>query len=275
MSLQIRTGNQSLTYRHTQCLLDMKESLKLWRLACSMAWLDIKLRYKGSLLGPLWMTCTSGVMILTIGIIYGSLFGTRMDHYLPFLSISLILWQNAFSTTMTDACQCFLQSDTFVHSLKLPFFLQALRTVIRNLIIVTLNLIIPLIVFIYYKKFPGLISFLSLPGLFLWFMDSLAICLLLGCICARFRDTPQIINSIIQIVYYLTPIMWMPSQIHNYQQLLLINPIYSIMQVIKGPLLGEVPSISIYSCALAYSIILWLIAWFTFIRSKIRLAFWI
>lgn len=275
MSLQIRTSNQSLYHRHHQCLLDVKESLKLWRLACSMAWLDIKLRYKGSLLGPLWMTCTSGIMIATMGLIYGSLFGSDMHLYLPYLSISIILWQNIFSATIVDACQSFLQTDTFIHSLKLPFFLQALRTVIKNIIIFILNIIIPILVFIYYHKWPGITILLSIPGFFIWFLDSLAVCLLLGSICARFRDIPQIINSAIQILYYVTPIMWMPSQIQHFQSLLLLNPIFSIMQTIKAPILGENPSLLVWYSALGYSVILWTAGWFTFIHARNRLAFWI
>ena len=143
---------------------------------------------------------------------------------------------------IVDACQCFLQTDTFIHSLKLPFFLQAIRTVVRNFLITLLNCITPFLVILYYNKWPGMIILLSIPGFIIWIINSLAISIFLGCICARFRDIPQIINSLIQIVYYITPIMWMPYQIHKHQYLLLINPIFSTMQIIKGPILGEIPN---------------------------------
>lgn len=275
MSTQIRTSNQNFYYRHLQCWIDIKESLKLWKLAYSMAWLDIKLRYKGSLLGPIWMTFSSATMMLAIGLIYGSLFKIHTETYLPYLSISFIFWQNGIANMIVDACQCFLQTDTFIHSLKLPFFLQAIRTVIRNFLITLLNCITPFLVILYYNKWPGMIILLSIPGFIIWIINSLAISIFLGCICARFRDIPQIINSLIQIVYYITPIMWMPYQIHKHQYLLLINPIFSTMQIIKGPILGEIPTISVYLSALIYSFVLWGLAWIMFIRSKTRLAFWI
>ncbi len=275
MSLQIRINNHSLYNRHLQCLADVIESYKLWNLACSMAWLDIKLRYKGSLLGPFWMTSTSAVMIVAVGVIYGSLFKINTQVYLPYLSISFILWQNAISSMIVDSCQCFLQTDTFIRSLKLPFFLQAIRTVIRNCIMTALNSIIPFVVFIYYHRWPGSIILLTIPGICLWIINSHAICLLLGSVCTRFRDIPQIINSFIQIIYYITPIMWMPSQIQNHKTLLLTNPIYCTIQLIQGPILGEHLSIYVITGAILYSFILWIIAWVTFLRSRSRLAFWI
>ena len=72
---------------------DISDGAAQWRLACSLGWLDIKLRYRGSALGPFWLTLSSAVMIASMGLLYGMLFGVVLSQYLPFLAISMILWQ--------------------------------------------------------------------------------------------------------------------------------------------------------------------------------------
>lgn len=269
---KLYSTNNSRLY---QAIIDVIEGLKLWRLAFSLGWFDIKLRYKGSVLGPVWITATSAAMIATMGIIYSSLFKMDLHQYLPFVALSSVLWQHGIATTLSDGCQCFLQADDTIHSIKLPFFLQALRTIIRNTIILSFNLVIPAIVFLYYGQNPGSVALESIPGFLLWLCDGLAICLFLGCVCARYRDIPQIINSFIQIVFYVTPIIWLPSQLKHHIHYLVYNPLYPIIEVVRGPLLGSPVELTVWIYAIGYSFIIWLISAYVFIKARGRLAFWI
>ena len=63
----------------------------LWRLVLALSFMDIKLRYRGSLLGPFWLTLSTAVMIGAIGFLYAGLFHQNVSKYLPFLSISIDL----------------------------------------------------------------------------------------------------------------------------------------------------------------------------------------
>lgn len=274
MTILIKKNNINNS-KYYQAWIDILEGLQLWRLAFSLGWFDIKLRYKGSALGPLWITSTSAAMIATMGVIYSSLFKMDLHQYLPFVALSVVLWQHGIATTLSDACQCFLQANDTIHSIKMPFFLQALRTVIRNAIILGLNLCIPLIVFLYYKIVPGWAILWLVPGLLLWILDGLAICLFLGCVCARYRDIPQIIASFIQIVFYVTPIIWLPSQLKHHVNYLVFNPLYPIIEVVREPILGSSPHLVVWVCALGYSGLIWLISGYIFIKARGRLAFWI
>lgn len=275
MTLLTKINNSTMNSRYYQALIDVLEGFKLWRLAFSLGWFDIKLRYKGSALGPLWITSTSAAMIATMGIIYSSLFKMDLHEYLPFIALSTVLWQHGISTTLSDGCQCFLQANDTIHSIKLPFFLQALRTIIRNTIILSFNLVIPVIVFFVFNIHPGWRALLSIPGFALWLFDGLAICLFLGCICARYRDIPQIINSFIQVVFYVTPIIWLPSQLKHHITYLVYNPLYPIIDVVRAPLLGQALDPRVWAYAIGYSIILWIVSGYVFIRARGRLAFWI
>lgn len=254
---------------------DIGDGAAQWRLACSLGWLDIKLRYRGSALGPFWLTLSSAVMVASMGLIYGTLFGAVLSQYLPFLAISMILWQSGIGGLAGEACTVFLDAEQTIRSIRMPFTVQVLRCVVRNAIVLAHNLVVPIGVFAIFDTWPGLDALLALPGVALWIADAIAACFLLGSICARFRDVPPIVGSIMQIGFYITPIVWKPAQLGAHGWWLPLNPFFTVLEVVRAPLLGEVPTMTIWGAALGYSILLWLAAWAMFARARARLAFWV
>ena len=254
---------------------DVSDGAAQWRLACSLGWLDIKLRYRGSALGPFWLTLSSAVMIASMGLLYGMLFGVVLSQYLPFLAISMILWQTGIGGMVAESCTSFLDAERTIRSMRMPFTVQVLRCVVRNAIVLAHNLVVPIGVFAIFDAWPGIGALLSLPGLVLWFADAVAACFLLGSICARFRDVPPIVASIMQIGFYITPIVWKPSQLGAHGWWLPLNPFYTILEVVRAPLLGDTPGLTVWGAALGFSALLWTAAWVVFIRARPRLAFWV
>ena len=254
---------------------DFSDGASQWRLACSLGWLDIRLRYRGSALGPFWLTLSSAVMVASMGFIYGTLFGAVLSQYLPFLAISMILWQTGISGLTGEACTVFLDAESTIRSLRMPFTVQVLRCVVRNAIVLAHNLLVPIGVFAIFDAWPGFVVVLAMPGLALWVADGIAACFLLGSICARFRDVPPIVGSIMQIAFYITPIVWKPSQLGRHGWWLPMDPFYDLLDVVRAPILGELPSLTLWGAALGYSLLLWLAAWVVFVRARPRLAFWV
>jgi lipopolysaccharide transport system permease protein len=116
---------------------------------------------------------------------------------------------------------------------------------------------------------------LAIPALPLWMVDGVAMSLLLGGICARFRDIMPIVNSVMQIAFFLSPVIWKPEQLGALAIWLPLNPFYDMLEIVRAPLLGEVPSPFVWAGALGYSLVLCGLAWLFFIRARGRIAFWI
>src|SRR5450631_1400576 len=74
--------------RNRWAMADVAAGLRLWRLAWALGWLDIRLRYRGSMLGPFWLTISTGVMVGSLGFLYAALFNMSLRDYLPFLALS-------------------------------------------------------------------------------------------------------------------------------------------------------------------------------------------
>ena len=184
-----------LAGRHAEAGRDLREAASLWRLCWTLGWLDIKLRYRGSILGPFWLTLSTAVMVGAMGGIYATLFNMNLHEYLPFLVLSLVLW-NFLSALVGDACVGFTASEAMIRSVRMPFTLYAARIVLRNVLVLAHNLVVVVAVFAIFDSWPGLRGLLALPGYALWLLDSFALTILLGALCARFRDIPPIVASV-------------------------------------------------------------------------------
>jgi len=264
----------SFAARQAKAVADVREAAQLWRLWGTLGWLDIKLRYRGSVLGPLWLTLSTAVMVGALGVLYSALFHMDLHDYLPFLGLSIVLW-NFIATLVGDACTCFTSAEGLIRSARMPFNLYAARVVWRNLLILAHNVIVIVLVFAIFQHWPGSGLLLCLPGLLIWLIDSMAITLLLGAFCARFRDIPPIVASVMQIAFFISPIIWRPEQAHISPWLLAINPFYSLLEVVRGPLLNEPAALVIWASVLIYSALLCGGTWLLFVRVRGRLSFWV
>lgn len=252
---------------------DMFGAFSLLPLALALGWLDIKLRYRGSILGPFWLTISTAVMIGALGGVYGTLFHMDLSSYLPFLSLSLVLW-GYISSLVNEAPSIFSQNASALHAMRMPLMVNVLRAIVRNALVLLHNVVVIALVFAYFRVMPQDL-FSIIPALILWIVDSMAICVLLGLIGARFRDMPPLVSSVIQICFFVTPVIWQPSLIHAGRQYLLLDPFYPLLQIVRAPLLGETPDISIWIAALVHSILVWVLAIGFFARFRARVAYWI
>ncbi len=267
--------NLGFAMRQALAFRDVREGLRLWRLVWSLGFLDIVLRYRGSVLGPFWLTISTAIMIAALGFLYSTLFHTDIHSYLPFLALSMILW--AFlSTIVSEACTCFMQAEGTIRSMRLPFFLYAGRMLVRNVLVLAHNFPVIVAVFLIFSVRPGLAALYAVPGFALWLVDGIAIAFLLGAFCARFRDIPPIVASVMQIGFFVSPIIWVPSTLSvRWQHLLPINPFYTLLEVVRGPLLGQAPSGFVWLSAVGYSLLVAGLSWLLFVRARHRLAFWV
>jgi lipopolysaccharide transport system permease protein len=271
--LELFSG-MSVAARNRFALDDVLGGLRLWRLALSLGWLDIRLRYRGSVLGPFWLTISTGVMVGALGFLYSALFHMSLRAYLPFLALSQVLW-GFLASLVGEACGSFTESEAVIRSTRMPFFLFAIRILVRNVLVLGHNICVIVVVFLIMMIWPGSTGLLAILALPLWIVDALALSLLLGAICARFRDIIPIVNSVMQIAFFMSPVIWKPEQLGANAVWLPFNPFYDLLEIVRAPLLGEAAPLFVWVAALVYSGILCGLAWLFFARTRGRIAFWI
>lgn len=250
---------------------------KFFQIPGMLAWQDIRQAYRRSAIGPFWLTIGMAVQIVTMGLVFGMIFQTDLKEYLPFLAISVIFW-GLISNSINDGCLAFIESESMIKQLNLPYSTYILRVIWRNLISAGHNLVIMPLVLIFFLKFPGWSIAAVIPGLVLLVINLGWVTLSLGMLSARFRDMPPIVSSLVTIAFYVTPVMWYPKLIENNELahlLLGLNPIYHWLQVVRLPVLGQWPTWENWGLALLSAGIGWSIALLAFRKHKNAIAYWV
>jgi lipopolysaccharide transport system permease protein len=260
--------------RLERAIQDLVSGFRRWRLAAALARLDIRNRYRGSVLGPFWVTLSTAVMLVGIGVLYSALFRMELREYLPFLAVSLIVW-NTINQTVTDACASLTMSESVIRQMPLPYTIHVLRFVMRNAIVAAHNLPLIAVVFAVCGVLPGPEAVLAIPGLLLIGVNSFAAGLFLGMVCARFRDVPPIVGSVMQLAFFVSPVLWKPALLGEWQAILPLNPFYVVMETMRGPLIEGGASLLIWGMALLYTALTCAVSFAFFVRFRGRIAFWV
>jgi lipopolysaccharide transport system permease protein len=256
---------------------DIKQSMQRWPVWLMLAYQDIKLRYRRSVLGPFWITLSMAVTAYTMGFLYSHLFKTDMQTYFPFLVGGMLSWA-LLSSTITDLIDTFSSYENMIKQIKLPYTLYIQRVIMRNLIIFFHNLIviIPIIAIFHQVAKIDFNTLLLLPGLFIFYINALTYGLVLAMIGARYRDVSQIVKSLIQVIFFITPIMWRPEALPaNKQIFILLNPFYAFVEIIRTPLIGKAPSMQTLTMVLFVTLMGIIICSIMFSRYRTRIVYWI
>jgi len=241
-----------------------------------MAWFDIVQRYRGSILGPLWLTISTAFMSLAVGLLYSRVLSQSIASYLPFLALGMALW-GFISAVANEGCLCFVAAESIIRQARMPFTSHVNRTVLRNLIILAHNAAVYVVIAVYFQIPLNARSLLVIPGLVVLAMNGAWMCLLLGMACARFRDLGPIVGTLLQIVFLLTPVFWTPASLAGWEQhwIIDINPLYALIEIVRGPLLGD-PAASVHwLVALLTTAAGWVLTFWFFARYRARIPYWV
>jgi ABC-type polysaccharide/polyol phosphate export permease len=187
-------------------------------------------------------------MVAMMSILYGRLFKLPQDVYIPFLASGMIIWA-LIASLLNEGCTSFMAADSLIKQVRMPLTLHVCRMVWRNVIVFLHNGVILVPVWIIFDRPIGLIEVLAaLAALALIAVNGLWVGIVLGALCARFRDVGQIIANLVQVVFFVTPIMWLPSILEGRGiawWLVEVNPFFHFIETVRAPLLGDpVPYVS-------------------------------
>ena len=253
---------------------DLLSGIRAWPMWTMLGWNDIRQRYRRSVLGPFWITLSVAVFISLLGVIYSNIFKIELRTYLPFLTLGYVIWGFVAQAT-GESSLSFQESAHIIRQIRLPYSIFAFRVVWRNFIVFLHTIVVFIPIAIFYDVRPGFVGFLALPGLALVYVNQAWVTLALAIVCTRYRDVHQIVNTGIQIMLFTTPIMWPVSALGSAAFIAYVNPLYHLLELVRAPMLGEVPSVASWLVAFGFAVLGWTIAILLLRRATYRLVFWL
>jgi ABC-type polysaccharide/polyol phosphate export permease len=267
------TGLRALTSTAWEDLTGGLAKTELWG---RMGWLDVKRRYRRTMLGPFWTSLSLAVYVITVGLLGAGLWHQNIHEYLPFLVSGMIVWM-LVSTIIAESCGLLISGQSLFRSIRFEFSIFAYALVWRNFIVFLHNLIVYVLIAVPLN--PGLLGWtvlLALPGVLLVVINGVWLALLIGMLCLRFRDVQPLVTTGLQISMLITPLFWPPESLSGTGRAVFVefNPIYHLIEVVRAPLLGNTPALTSYVAITLIAAGGWLLTYFVFERFRSRITYW-
>ncbi len=259
-----------------QAFNDFVSSFSYWRIFYLIGITDIRRRYARSKLGQLWLTLSLAVQIGSLGFVWGYLFKMPLSDYFPYLATGMIFW-NFILTSVTEGSSIYISSISYLKELTIPKLSYVNSLFVKSIVILLHNLVVLLPIYLYYGvaiSFWGIVH--SLFGFIITCVALYCTIIPIALLSLRFRDFPNIIVSLSQIVFYVTPIMWkidaMPEKIREY---IVLNPAAVFLSFCRDPLIGLVVPNSYYLMGATYIAVALAVTIFAFSKYRARIVYWL
>jgi ABC-type polysaccharide/polyol phosphate export permease len=266
-----------MTPDYSRAIEDVTSGISNWRMWIRLGWLDIRRRYRRTAIGPFWTSFNLAAMVFAMGFLWAALFNQKVGDYLPYLCASLITW-NFVSTIVSEGSTVFISGQALLTTIRLSKMLLVVSMVWRNVLVFFHNLAIFVLVMVLWQVPITWNTPSFLVGLFLLSLNGLWVGILIGLIATRFRDTTQLLNGLLMIVMFCTPVMWSREILKGHELIspfIDLNPFYHAVEVVRQPLLGQSPAILSWVVMASMVVIGGSATLFVFSRFRQRVTYWL
>jgi ABC-2 type transport system permease protein len=244
-----------------------------------LGWQDIKQRYRRSVLGPFWITIATGTMACALGGLYSVLFKLPLAEHLPYVTLGLIIW-NLINAAILEGADVFVANEGLIKQLPTPLSVHVYRLVWRQVILFGHNAIIFVIIAVIFPQ-PWTWTDLSvIPALALIVLNCVWVALCFGILATRYRDISPLLFSLVQLLFYMTPIIWNDSMLRDHgaatwAKVIEFNPLLHYVDIVRAPLLGADQEWRHWAVVLALTVIGWTVTLLAMRQYRSRVAYWV
>ena len=229
-------------------IYDVLEGTRRMPMAVVLAWEDLKDRYRRSYLGLAWILLSFAAFILVKTLVFSSIFDRPGYDYFSHLVIGFALF-GFISQSIAGAANLFLANRTWILSTNLPHSLYAHVAVFRSLaeLFLVSAAALPLVIFLG-GVHPGVLWSLP-PAIALYYVTAFGLNLMLAPLGARIRDLVHAMRTVMRMLFFATPILWVATPGTTRSMVARWNPVTYYLDILRVPLMkGEFPATAWVIC---------------------------
>jgi lipopolysaccharide transport system permease protein len=237
----------------------------------SLARLDLKMRYHGSVFGVAWSLFQPLASTAIYCIIFGSIFKAELRGYIPYLLSGLAAW-NFIAASLVEGCDSIHKAEKYMRVYPAPIAIYGLRTLCSQafhflvILAIAIGFSWILLGFGNLPYLPALVPALGVFVVFAW-----SVIMIFGIIDVYFPDNKHMLQIILQLLFYTVPIIYPPDLMTNNMLRTLIqhNPLNAMINLLRDPIVTmQLPSNETWLVALATSLTLFTFACFLIGRTE-------
>jgi lipopolysaccharide transport system permease protein len=222
---------------------DFREVWEYRGLLYFLTWRDLKVRYKQTFIGIAWVVFQPIVTMVIFTVFFGNLLKIPSDNvpYPIFVYTGLLFWQ-FFSGGLTEVSTCLSANKNIITKIYFPRLLIPISIIFTKFIDFMVAAVVLIGLMVYFHYTPSLVGLLVLPILALIsFATTLGLGLLFTSVDVKYRDIKYILPFFIQILLFVTPVIYPSSIAGRYSKLLALNPMTGVISTARAALLGTTP----------------------------------
>jgi lipopolysaccharide transport system permease protein len=244
----------------------------------SLVQMDLRARYRGSVLGIGWSLLHPIAMTVVLSTVFCNMFKADWHDFAPYALAGLAVW-SFITTTTTMGCQAFFQNESYIRQCPMPMAIYPLRTVLGttfHLLIALTVVLLPLTAVA--KGFdPGVVFLNLVPTVLLLFLLGWSMATLGGLANVYFQDSQHLADVAFQIMFYMAPIFYPEKLVREnpvLEWVVAFNPFVPFLQLVREPVLhGRMPEALVYLKATVFVAVMAGLASYALSRLQKKLIF--
>ena len=202
-----------------------------------LAWRDIKVKYKQTVIGVLWALLQPLATMLIFTIVFNKVAKVTLGDipYAVFTLSGLVFW-NFFSTTLSTVSDSFLANKMILTKVYFPRIIIPIAAIIVDLIDFGISLVLlSIVLFLFHISFQPIVLPIILGLLVIVFLSVMGIGLTLATLNIKYRDVRYILPFFIQLFLFLTPVIYPLSLVSNkYSWIFYLNPLTGVLDIFRA-----------------------------------------
>jgi ABC-type polysaccharide/polyol phosphate export permease len=256
-------------------LQDWKEAFRLWRLWTTLGWEDLSDRYRRTFLGVSWLLTSFALFILVYIVVFHEMSGVSGREYALYITIGWGLW-GFINSVVSDSCLGYITSSNWMLGVAIPYPVFFLQAAFRNWVVFLLTLVVVVAIMLWLKSGWTSAMLWAIPGLLSYLITPLWLAAILAPLCARYRDLLHAIRTAMQLMFFATPILWLPGQRDSLVGIIArYNFLTYFVDVVRFPLIHDGFPAKSWLVVIAVNAIGLVLGFLTYTLTRKKVAYWL
>ena len=248
---------------------------KFWQTWYYTSWNDLAIRYRRTALGQSWTVITKLITLTIMCFVWSTIFKLDIKTFYPYLVNGFVIFFLINSCLIDGTSILYERFKQVYLNIPVPVLVLTIRSVAQEIFNYLHFVPVLLIMYLFIFDFNILNLLLYIFGFIVLIVNVLFLTMIIVVVSTRFRDVPPLVQSLLAAATLLTPIFWKKEMLGEYQNWIYLNPLTSMIEIVRDPMIGIIPDLKVYLFNFLLMIILYLANYLVIKFKGQRIVFWV
>ena len=233
------------------------------------------IRYRRTALGQSWTVITKLITLTIMCFVWSTIFKLDIKTFYPYLVNGFVIFFLINSCLIDGTSILYERFKQVYLNIPVPVLVLTIRSVAQEIFNYLHFVPVLLIMYLFIFDFNILNLLLYIFGFIVLIVNVLFLTMIIVVVSTRFRDVPPLVQSLLAAATLLTPIFWKKEMLGEYQNWIYLNPLTSMIEIVRDPMIGIIPDLKVYLFNFLLMIILYLANYLVIKFKGQRIVFWV